>query len=103
MMFEYWSLFILTFAGFIGLGLLIYFLGSRKSRPEEKKYETYTCGEPFQKVSIGTENFYDAIIKNLGIPSLQNLHSGKLSDYLLWLVVGITAVLLLMVSWSVMW
>ena len=96
-MFEYWSFFILAFIGFSGLGLLIYLLGSRESKAECKKNETYTCGEPFPKVSIGSDNFYDSIKKNLRIGDIQKMHSGKLSDYLLWLVAGIVAVLLIVI------
>jgi hypothetical protein len=96
-MFEYWSFFILAFFGFMGLGLLIYLLGSRKKRTEGWKNETYTCGEPFPKVNIGPENFYAAVSKNLRVGDIQKMHSGKLSDYLLWLVVGITAVLLIVI------
>lgn len=97
-MFEYWSLFVLTFFCFIGLGFLIYFMGNRKSRVEERKYETYTCGEPFPKVHVSSENFYAAIKKSLGIGDLRNIHSGKLSDYLLWFLIGMV-ILMLMVLW----
>ncbi|MEE9323490.1 MAG: hypothetical protein V3U72_03000 [Candidatus Aenigmarchaeota archaeon] len=97
-MFEYWSFFILTFVGFIGLGFLIYFLGNRKSRFEEMKFETYTCGEPFPKVRVSPENFYAAIKKGLGIRDMQRAHSGKLSDYLLWFLIGMVVVML-MVLW----
>ncbi len=97
-MFEYWSFFVLTFVGFIGLGFLIYFLGNRKSRFEERKFETYTCGEPFPKVHVSPENFYVAIKKGLGIRNLREIHSGKLSDYLLWFLIGMVVVIL-MVLW----
>jgi len=94
-MFEYWSFFILTFAGFIGLGLIIYFMGSRKARAEERKYEPYTCGEPFPRVNVGPDNLYQAIKKNLGIEDIQKIHTGKLSDYLLWMLAGFIAVVLM--------
>lgn len=97
-MFEQWSFFILIFLGFMGLGFLIYFLGNRESRFEDRKFETYTCGEPFPKVSIAPQNFYIAIKKSLGIRELRDLHSGKLSDYLLWFLIGLT-IILLMVLW----
>lgn len=91
-MFEVWSFFILIFAAFIGLGLIIYLLGNRKTRFEEGKYDTYTCGEPFPKVSIGSQNFYDSVKRNLGLRDLRDLHSGKLSDYLLWFLAGMVVV-----------
>ncbi|NIO22531.1 MAG: hypothetical protein GTN38_00705 [Candidatus Aenigmarchaeota archaeon] len=98
-MFEQWSLFVLAFMGFVFLGFLIYLLGNRKSVKEEMKFETYTCGEPFPKVSVSTENFYHAIKRALGVKDLRSYHSGKLSDYLMWIVIGTVIVVLLMVIW----
>lgn len=97
-MFEYWSLFVLTFLGFIGLGFLIYSLGNRNSRFEERKFDTYTCGEPFPEVNVKPQNFYIAIKRSLGIRDISELHSGKLSDYLLWFLIGMVLVML-MVLW----
>lgn len=98
-MFEYWTLFILAFTGFIFLGFFIYLLGNRKLRVEEMKFETYTCGEPFPRVSMSAENFYHAIKKALGLDNLRIYHSGKLSDYLIWIVVGTVIVVILMLLW----
>jgi hypothetical protein len=94
-MFEYWSQFILAFAGFFLLGLLIYLLGSRKTRFEEKKTDTYTCGEPFPVSDVGADNFYEAVKKNLHVDEIRKIHSGRLSDYLLWMVTGMVAVLIM--------
>jgi flagellar basal body-associated protein FliL len=96
-MFEYWSWFILAFLGFICLGYLIYYFGNKSKKPEGKKSETYTCGEPFPKVSVKPENFYQAIRKGLAFERLRNIQSGKLSDYLLWIIIGIVVVLLLII------
>jgi hypothetical protein len=98
-MFEQWPLFVSAFVGFIFLGFLIYLLGNRKTREEGMKRETYTCGEPFPKVDMGVENFYHAIKKALGIKDLRTYHSGKLSDYLLWIVIGAVMIILLTVLW----
>ena len=97
-MFENWSVFVLSFLVFTALGFLVYLLGNRKSRFEERKYETYTCGEPFPKVHVSPENFYVAVKKSLGIKDLREIHSGRLSDYLLWFVIGLVLVIL-MVLW----
>lgn len=94
-MFEYWSFFILAFFGFMGLGFLIYLMGNRKSRFEKDKFETYTCGEPFPKTEVSPQNFYVAIKKNLGIREMRDMHSGKLSDYLLWFLIGLVAVMIM--------
>ncbi|MCK5023416.1 MAG: hypothetical protein KAS04_04550 [Candidatus Aenigmarchaeota archaeon] len=96
-MFDYWSVFSLVFIGFTVIGFLIYFMGNRKTRYEKMKLETYTCGEPFPEVSIGPDNFYVAIKKNLGIRNLRHIHSGKLSDYLLWFLIGLAALIFMVV------
>ncbi len=98
-MFEQWTSVILSFFLFIALGVIIYATGRRATRPENEKYKTYTCGEPFDKVSISPDNFYRAAKKSIGIKDLRELHSGKLSDYLLWFVVGV-AVILILVVWT---
>ena len=82
----------------MAIGFAIYLLGNKKSRFEDKKYDTYTCGEPFPKVRVSPDNFYVSIKKSLGIRDIREMHSGKLSDYLLWLLIGLIVVLL-MVIW----
>lgn len=96
-MFEHWSLFVTVFSAFMGIGLAVYLLGNRKTRAENMKSETYTCGEPFPKTSVGPENFYGAIKENLRTDEMRRLHSGRLSDYVLWLVVGVAALILMVV------
>ncbi|MBN2042214.1 MAG: hypothetical protein JW754_00245 [Candidatus Aenigmarchaeota archaeon] len=94
-MFENWTLFIGSFMGFILLGFLIYLIGNRSFRPEGKKGETYTCGEPFQKVSVTSDNFYQAIIESMGLNRLRDVHTGNLSDYVIWMVVGIVMIVIM--------
>ena len=99
-MFEEWSLFISAFVGFAFLGFLIYILGNRKTRTEEMKYETYTCGEPFPKVYVSVGNFYHAIRKALGVERLSRYHTGRISDYLLWVLAGTVIIILLIIAWG---
>ncbi len=99
-MFEQWSWFVLTFIGFVLIGFLVYLLGNRKTREEEKKYETYTCGEDFPMVTVSTENFYDSLKKAVGVDVLRNYHSGKLSDYLLWIMIGTVVVIFSIIIWA---
>ena len=94
-MFEQWSHFVFVFAGFIAAGIIIYLLGSRKTRAETMKSETYTCGEALPKINVGPENFYGALKENLKLDYVRRLHSGKLSDYVLWLIIGLTALLIM--------
>ncbi len=94
-MFEYWPLFAGGFFGFILLGYLIYSMGSRSYRKEKGKEDVYTCGEPFDKVEIRSENFYQAITDNMNFRMIQEIHTGKLSDYILWILIGIASFVLL--------
>lgn len=94
-MFEYWSLFAGGFFGFILLGYLIYRLGSRSYSKEKGKEDVYTCGEPFEKVEILSDNFYQAITENVNFRIIQKIHTGKLSDYILWILIGIASFVLL--------
>jgi hypothetical protein len=93
-MFEQWSHFVAVFAGFVLVGMVIYLLGSRKARAEAMKKEAYTCGEKLPRTYVGPENFYEALKENLKLNAISKLHSGRLSDYLLWLVVGLSAILI---------
>ena len=94
-MFEYWSLVMLLIIGFTFLGYLIYLLGKKSMKKETGKEKIYTCGEPFSVVGISSESFYESIKKNLRFEKLKFLQSGKLSDYLLWILVGLTILIIL--------
>lgn len=93
-MFEMWTNVIIIFLCFLFIGIIIYLLGNRKVKEEGIKRETYTCGEKIPLVHVGAENFYEAIKKNLRVDEISKLHSGKLSDYILWLVIGLTLFLI---------
>ncbi|MFH1237512.1 MAG: hypothetical protein V1648_03875 [Candidatus Aenigmatarchaeota archaeon] len=97
MMFENWSHFILAFLGFICIGLIIYLTGNRGKKTEGWKNEPYTCGEPFPMADVGADNFYGSIKQSLRIDEIRKLHSGRLTDYLLWMVVGVTAILIMVI------
>jgi len=94
-MFEGWTLFVGCFVGFILLGLMIYLLGNRSFRPDGKKDETYTCGENLQKKSVTSDNFYQAIIDSFGLNKLRDIHTGKLSDYVIWMIVGVVIIVMM--------
>ncbi|MEM5871567.1 MAG: hypothetical protein QW051_01705 [Candidatus Aenigmatarchaeota archaeon] len=92
-MLEYWQNFVSIFLFFILIGIIIYLLSNKKSREENMKKETYTCGEKIEQTYVPAENFYEAIKKNLRVDEISKLHSGKLSDYLLWFLIGLSAIL----------
>ena len=94
--FDYWLFWILPFLGFTMVGVIIQLLGSKsKGRPAPGKYETYTCGERFPVTDVGHENFYRPIKKVLELSRLRHAHTGRLSDYLLMIVIGFAMVLLM--------
>ena len=96
--FDYWLFWILPFIMFTFIGFIIYLLGkSPKGRNIAHKYETYTCGERFQVTDIGHENFYGPIKRVLELSRLQRAHTGRLSDYLLMVVIGFAIILLMVV------
>lgn len=96
-MFDHWSLFVVVLAVFTLTGIGIYLLGNRKTRHEKMKYETYTCGERFESVKVGPENFYSSVEKNLGLKDISRAHSGKVSDYLVWFLIGLVFMVLMVV------
>lgn len=67
---------------------------------KERKTEMYLCGEEYSsQYSLKSDYLFDAISRFFGVESLRKLHSGDLSSYLYWLVLGtvvIIAVLLVM-------
>ena len=97
--FNYWLYWILPFLAFTVIGVIIYLLGNRtqKGKAVPGKYETYTCGEKFQVTNVGHENFYRPIKRVLELSRLRHAHTGRLSDYLLMIVIGFVIVLMFVV------
>jgi len=97
-MFEDWFWLTVPFAAFLLIGLLIYKLGRHPGKKEAGKQESYVGGEDLPDLTVPADNFYHAIIKAFGLRRLRHLQSGDLSDYLLWLVAGLTAILILVLA-----
>ena len=96
-MFEYWFWVTVPLALFVLAGLALYSLGRHPKKKEQFKEETYTCGESFPDIQVGSDNFYQAIKRTLRLWRLRELHTGDLSDYAFWLVAGLASILLLVV------
>jgi len=97
-MFEYWFWVTVPLAVFGLIGLAIYGLARHPKKSEQFKEETYTCGEPLPDIRVQADNFYQAIRNTLRLRKLRHLHSGDLSDYVLWMLVGLTLILVLVVA-----
>ncbi len=63
---------------------------------KERETEMYLCGEKYER-QYGGEYFFDSIFKVFGLKKLKDGHSGDLSDYLYWMVIGIVFVMSLLV------
>ena len=65
-------------------------------RKNEKPRETemYLCGEEYSKeYQMEGDYFYDSIMNFFGIKKLREVHSGDLSSYLYWMVLGLLFVI----------
>ena len=97
-MFQSWLLFLLPLGVFIIIGYLILLLGRRapRSRKASKRRESpYMCGEPLQGAVYTSSGFYKTMRKALGFEKLREIHTGKISDYMMWVLMGVTIVVLL--------
>lgn len=97
-MFEQWFWVTGPLVIFTLVGLLIYAAGRRPRKKEQFKEETYTCGEPMPDIRVQADNFYQIIRRTFRLGKLRHIHSGDLSDYVLWVVVGLTLILVLVVA-----
>jgi hypothetical protein len=97
-MFEYWFWVTVPLALFSLMGLAIYAAGRRPKKREQFKEETYTCGEPLPDMRVQAGNFYQVIRKTLRLGKLRHIHSGDLSDYVLWVVVGLAFILVMVAA-----
>ena len=66
-------------------------------RKKDKKTEMYLCGEKYSRdYEMTGDYFFDSIIKFFGIKKLKEGHSGDLSQYLYWMVLGVVFVVLML-------
>lgn len=71
----------------------------RKARPGR---EMYACGEDLkpEQLNVPPEGFYKVFTGALRLQALRRAHSGRLSDYLLWVVAGaVLLILYVMLLW----
>ncbi len=91
---------IIAFLLLLGFFLMIYVLGKHPTSKKEQKI--FACGEdiPPERLNIPQDSFYNVFSKSLGIRWLKRMHTGNLSDYLLWIVVGLIFIITVL---SVLW
>jgi hypothetical protein len=91
---------IMMFLVFLAVFMVIYAIGKRPVRRKEQKI--YACGEdiPPERLNVPQDSFYRVFVKSLRIVWLERLHSGNLSDYLLWIVLGLAFMVIVL---SMLW
>jgi len=92
---------IITFLILLGIFLGIYLLGKKHSK-KRRGQEIYACGEDIQPehLNLPDESFYQVFIKKMRIEWLRRAHTGNISDYLAWMVLGLVFIIILL---SVLW
>jgi hypothetical protein len=96
----------LALAGFaIFVFLIILQMVSRKMQiritPKERR-QIYACGEDLdpEYLNIPHGSFYKTIIRMLGFVRMTRSHTGDLSTYLAWILIGVVAIIgVLMILW----
>jgi hypothetical protein len=74
-----------------------------RRKPTPEKNRTYLCGEkiPYKKVCVPSSGFYWAI-RDFFKPFYKTVgkwHSGKLSDYLVWLLAALLIIVVVVIAW----
>ena len=97
-MFEMWLFFLVPLGIFIILGYIILLFGRRapRSRKSSRKESSYMCGETLPGVVYTSSGFYRTMRKALGFEGLRGIHTGRISDYMEWVLVGLTIVVILL-------
>jgi hypothetical protein len=95
-MFQSWLLFLVPLGAFIVIGYMILLIGRRapRGRDSKRRESTYMCGEPLAGVVYTSSGLYRTMRKALGFERLREIHTGRVSDYLLWVLVGLVIVML---------
>lgn len=94
-MFEKLFQVLIIFFVFTAIGLLICKLGKESKAKDRRKFQNYTCGEAFPEIRVGSSNFYQTLKDIFRLEKLRNCHSGNISDYLIWILIGLIMILII--------
>jgi len=69
---------------------------------KERETEMYLCGEEYdEKYKLSTDYLFETVSSFFNLKKLRKFHSGNLSSYLYWLVLGtVFIILFLVVLWA---
>lgn len=89
---------IAVFGIFAGISWLIYRAIERKVRGT-KISRMYLGGSGMEPddVKISTTDFYSSIERTLRVPRMMEVHDGDLSHYIMWIVIGLTVMIIALV------
>jgi hypothetical protein len=87
---------ITTFLVFLSIFLAIYLISRRPGK--RKGREIYACGEDIspERLNVPQDSFFRVFTKALGIEWLRRMHTGNVSDYLIWIVLGLIFIILVL-------
>ena len=91
----------LAFAGIVFVLFIVSKMFSNKNEKKQAK-RMYSCGMGLlpHEFRLPQESFYNYLKKITGAEKISALHSGKLTTYMIWIVVGAAIILsLAMVLW----
>lgn len=69
----------------------------KNKKTKQRETEMYLCGEEYTKDYESKGYFFESIFRFFGLKSLRKVHSGDLSSYLYWLVLGTIFVIVMLV------
>lgn len=80
--------------------LVIYVMGKKPTKRKEQKI--YACGEdiPPEHLNVPQDSFYKVFVRSLRIGWLKRMHTGSLSDYLVWIMLGLVFIV---IALSILW
>lgn len=87
---------IVTFLVFLGIFLAVYLIGRRPGK--KKGREIYACGEDIspERLNVPQDSFFRVFTKTLRIDWLRRMHTGNVSDYLVWIILGLIFIIVIL-------
>jgi hypothetical protein len=89
---------ILVFLLLLLILITVYAVG--KGPVKRKRQKIYACGEdiPPEKLNVPQDSFYAVLARTLRIGWLRRMHTGRLSDYVVWIVMGLLFILVVLTA-----
>lgn len=92
----------IAFAVILALSWVVYEITERKPSKKSRKSRIFACGmdQGPSELNVPSTNYYEQLNNFLQTERLSRLHSGRLSDYISWILIGMVFVItMLVVLW----